>query len=90
VISQVLGRYPESIPDDFGGRARRLEQNVKESIQARHKSQTKMGRKNKPSKPKLAKNHLKNPIFLRSDDPKVCLKVLTQIGISPVVFSPTP
>jgi hypothetical protein len=58
-----------TIPDDsilltiFAGEREDSEQNVKESIQARHESKTRKGKKNEPSKTKLAKKHLKTRIL---------------------------
>jgi hypothetical protein len=76
VFLLVLGRYPAPGIDsgrfdsfrNFCGRARRIEQKVKESIQARHESQTNMSEKKEPSNPKFAEKAPKNmnfPHFLR-------------------------
>jgi hypothetical protein len=72
--------------DDFCGRARRLEQNVKESIQARHESQIKMGKQIELSKPKLAKKGT-----LKSEFSRMTKKQFEKFWQKLLhVFSPTP
>jgi hypothetical protein len=50
---------------DFCGRARRLELKVKESIQARYESQTKIIKKSKPFKLKFAEKASMKPKFFQ-------------------------